>query len=65
MKKETIKVDVDKKFAKLVKGSKNFDTLIEFYFYCLTHKELRFWQALSAWSKKDILLDGEDPFYKK
>ena len=36
------------------------DKFIEF---CGLHPELRFWQALSAWVKSDILVGDEDPFY--
>ena len=54
--KKTIKVDVDKKFADLVKGSKNFETLSGFYLYCLTHKEERFWQALRNYFKAKYIL---------
>ena len=58
-------IKIDKKLAKLVKGSKNFDLLTEFYFYCLVNKDLRFFQALSGWLGKDIIVGGEDPFYFK
>lgn len=37
--------------------------LSEFAEYMEEHPELRFWQALSAWTGKDITVGGEDPFY--
>ena len=62
---ENVKIEVDKKFKKLVKGSKNTHVLAEFNLFCVVHKELRFWQALSAWIEKDIKVGGEDAFYWK
>lgn len=43
--------------------SKNFKLAYEFYCFCRTHPELRFWQALRAWLGKNIWIDGADPFY--
>jgi hypothetical protein len=37
--------------------------LKEFADYLEEHEELRFWQALVAWTGKDITVGGEDPFY--
>jgi hypothetical protein len=43
-------------------------TLISFVLYCITHSELRFWQALSGWSGYKIIadtpgIDQSDTFY--
>ncbi len=43
-------------------SEKELQSLIAF---CTKHPELRFWQAVSAWTKKDITVGGEDPFYWK
>ena len=32
--------------------SRNIDTLIDFYIYCLQHPEEGFWEALKNWSVK-------------
>jgi hypothetical protein len=55
----TLKIDVDKRFAKLVKGSKNFDLITEFYFFCLVHPELRFWQSLRSWAGAEYIYKGK------
>lgn len=45
----------------------NFLIAYEFFCYCRTHPELRFWQALSAWSGFEIQVGRGmwlvDPFY--
>ena len=70
--KKTIKVNRDKKFSELVKGSKNFETLSGFYLYALAHPEERFWQALRNYFKVKYILksshfdwDMFDPKYIK
>ena len=35
---------------------KNFRVAYEFYCYCRSHPELRFWQALRAWSEAPFIL---------
>lgn len=38
--------------------------LTEFVEFCLAHPELRFWQALYAFTNAEaIQVDGRDPFY--
>jgi hypothetical protein len=37
--------------------------LKEFAEYMESNDGLRFWQALTAWTGKDITVGGEDPFY--
>ena len=37
--------------------------LKEFGEYMEANEGLRFWQALTAWTGKDITVGGEDPFY--
>jgi hypothetical protein len=46
-----------------VKESKNYNLAFSFLEFCLNHPELRFWQALTAWTGKDITVGGADPFY--
>lgn len=38
--------------------SKNFKLATEFYDYCCAHPELRFWQALHAWSEISNIFAG-------
>ena len=41
------------------------ETLKSFVEFCEEHPELRFWQALFAWTGEDIRVGEEDPFYWK
>ena len=43
--------------------SRNIKVLRKFVEFCLLHSELRFWQSLFAFTKKDITVGGEDPFF--
>ena len=52
---------IDKTYAKLIKGSKNYELLLSFAVYCLANKNERFYQCLSNWSNTPILTADIDP----
>lgn len=39
--------------------SKNQDLNDEFYAYCISHPEQRFWQALASWSNINFILKAD------
>lgn len=46
--------------------SRNAKAIASLYDFCIQHPELRFWQAVYAWTQaKSIIIDGEDVFYKE
>jgi len=42
---------------------KSGELLTDFTKFCYEHPELRFWQALYAWTGRTITVSEEDPFY--
>ena len=43
--------------------AKSDEVLIKFIAFCKKNPRLRFWQALINFMGKQILVDGQDPFY--